>query len=365
METVAVTSTSALEEAYRRTKVLVTGHTGFKGSWLATWLDHLGAEVFGLALEPEGGDKSLFARCGLTSRIDSTIGDIRDLDTLDGIVGRSAPDIVFHMAAQALVRRSYRDPVGTIATNVMGTVNVLEACRHAPSVRAIVVVTSDKAYANPESGDPIAEESPMGGRDPYSASKGATELITAAYRNSFFSSDGKAQIASARAGNVIGAGDESEDRLVPDIVRAIRRGEPVTIRDPDATRPWQHVLEPLRGYLMLGARLLANADGFASGWNFGPDTNDVITVAELARRIITEWGEGDLRIDSERDAPHEAKLLSLDISRARRRLGFEPMMDIDTAIAYTVDGYRRLFTDSRSAPEVLSDQIAAYEALIR
>ena len=363
LETVAVTSTIAFGGAYEGVKVLVTGHTGFKGSWLATWLHVLGAEVSGLALEPEGGDHSLFVRSGSAGRTDSVIGDVRDPDKVNDVVTRTAPDIVFHLAAQPLVRRSYDEPVRTFATNVMGTVNLLDSFRRAAGLRGVVIVTSDKAYENPESGVPIPEESPMGGRDPYSASKGATELATAAYRTSFFSSDGTALIASVRAGNVIGAGDESDDRLVPDIMRALRAREPVAIRNPKSTRPWQHVLEPLRGYLMLGARLLEGESEFASGWNFGPDTGDAITVAELARRIIAQWGGGVLQVDSDASAPHEAELLSLDITKARRMLGFDPIMSIDTALSYTVAGYRDLDTGTRSASKVLPDQIAAYEAL--
>ncbi len=362
LETVAVTDAMGFGGAYRGVRVLVTGHTGFKGCWLATWLYQLGAEVSGLALEPEGGDQSLFERIGLADRIDSVIGDVRDSVTVGDVFERVAPDIVFHLAAQPLVRRSFQEPVETFATNVMGTVNLLDSCRRTAGLRGVVIVTSDKAYENPESGVPLTEGSPMGGRDPYSASKGAAELVTAAYRDSFFSSDNGALVASARAGNVIGAGDESADRLVPDIIRAIRGGERVVIRNPKSTRPWQHVLEPLRGYLMLGDRLLAGDREFASGWNFGPEVKDAITVAELARRIIAQWGCGEPRIDSDSSAPHEAELLSLDITKARRLLGFNPILSIDAALSYTVAGYRDLDTGARSAYDILLDQIAAYKA---
>jgi CDP-glucose 4,6-dehydratase len=364
LETLAVTNSTSFLTDYAGARVLVTGHTGFKGTWLTTWLVHLGARVSGLALEPELGPASLFAKTGLNQRMDSRIGDIRSPEVVAAAVAEIRPDIVFHLAAQPLVRRSYRNPVETYETNVMGTVNVLEACRNVDSVKAAVVVTSDKAYENPETGVPLTEDRPLGGRDPYSSSKGAAELVTAAYRSSFFSREGSALVASARAGNVIGAGDESEDRLFPDIVRAIRGDFPIVVRNPSATRPWQHVLEPLRGYLMVGARLLEGDGGTAAPWNFGPGIDDAIDVASLAERVVATWGRGEVSFEPEVDSPHEATLLSLDISKAREQLGFEPILGVDAAISMAVAGCRELDETERSASDILIGQITAYEALL-
>ncbi len=364
VESVGVTNATSFLKAYAGVKTLVTGHTGFKGSWLASWLQLLGAEVSGFALAPENGNESLFARANVADAMSSAIGDIRDPIRLEEEFTARSPEIIFHLAAQSLVRRSYLKPVETFATNVMGTVHVLEAARSTSSVQAIVVVTSDKAYANPDSGAPVREGDPMGGKDPYSASKGATELVVTAFRHAFMSSDGGALLASARAGNVIGPGDASEDRLVPDVIRAIRDNSPVVIRNPESTRPWQYVLEPLRGYLMLGARLLEGDRAFAEGWNFGPDPSDARRVEELARRIIDAWGSGELRIASEGTGPHEASLLSLDISKARDALDFHPVMDIEATIEWTVAGYQALKPSDGQARQVLVDQIASYEALL-
>src|SRR2546430_5089898 len=266
---------NSLASFYRGKKVLVTGHTGFKGGWLTAWLKILGAHVIGFALPP-GTRPNLFDAATIDRDMVSLFGDVRNFEELSGTFAERSPEIVIHSAAQPLVRRSYREPVETYATNVMGTVHVLEAARHTASVRALVVVTSDKCYDNREWFWGYREADAMGGHDPYSSSKGAAELVTAGYRKSFFSQNGSAGVGSARAGNVIGGGDWSEDRLVPDIVRAIYSGEPVVIRRPQSVRPWQHVLEPVRGYLVLAKRLFEGGRACADGWNFGPRDEDAI-----------------------------------------------------------------------------------------
>src|SRR6266702_4038735 len=264
---------------YAGKRVLVTGHTGFKGSWLTTWLKLLGADVVGFALPPDR-EPNLFAAAGVADGVVSLFGDVTEVSAVSA----------------ALERRSYREPIQTYATNVMGTVHVLDIARQTPSVRAVVIVTSDKCYENLEWSQGYREEDAMGGADPYSSSKGAAELITAAYRRSFFANNGSAAIASARAGNVIGGGDWAEDRLVPDIVRGICSGGPIVIRRPDSVRPWQHVLEPLRGYLLLAQRLFEESSAYAGAWNFGPPEEDALPVAEFAQRVVSAWGKGELKI---------------------------------------------------------------------
>ncbi len=344
---------------FRGANVLITGHTGFKGAWLAMWLGQLGARVTGFALPPEDGETSLFGIAGIADEIDSVIGDLRDPQAVNAVFKKSRPDIVFHLAAQSLVRRSYEQPVETYATNVMGTVHVLEAARTSPGLQAVVVVTSDKCYRNLEHHHGYREDDPMGGADPYSSSKGCAELVVDAYRRSFFSGGGPL-IASARAGNVIGGGDWCQDRLVPDIARAIASDSPVVIRNPDAIRPWQHVFEPLRGYLMLGARLLQGEREFAEGWNFGPDDGDAIPVGELAEKIIGHWGKGAITRQPEPNAPHEAGILMLNIDKARSRLGYHPALDIDAAIGLSTDWYRAHIDDPSGAAGLCKDQIRAY-----
>lgn len=343
-------------------RVLLTGHTGFKGAWLSLWLARLGARVSGFALAPETRP-NLFETIDFPSER-SRIGDIRDLAALAEAMEASQPEIVIHMAAQALVRPSYADPVGTFAVNAMGTVHLLEAVRGAPSVRAVVVVTSDKAYENREWPYAYRETEAMGGRDPYSASKGCAELVTSAYRASFFGADGHpARIASARAGNVIGGGDWSADRLIPDIVRAFRAGQSVEIRAPHAIRPWQHVLEPLAGYLRL-AECLAGADGdaFAEGWNLGPADEDCRPVADLVERLARGWGDGAGWHLSQRTHPHEATYLKVDASKARARLGWDRRLTLDTALDWTAAWYRA--AASGADPRALAAaEIARYEAL--
>lgn len=344
-------------------RVLLTGHTGFKGSWLALWLHMLGAEVTGLALEPE--EPSLFDAAGVRDVVDSRISDIRDLATIERVMADARPEVVLHLAAQALVRASYAAPVETYATNVMGTVHVLEAARHTPSVRSVVVVTSDKCYENTDLERGYREGDPMGGADPYSSSKGCTELVTAAYRRSFFATPSRAAVASARAGNVIGGGDWAADRLVPDIVRAVAAGTPVSIRNPEAIRPWQHVLEPLAGYLMLAERLGTDGHEWAEGWNFGPPANDALTVREIAERTVARWDQGSIEYTPAADDPEEAHQLRLDASKSVERLGWRPFLSAGQAVDLTVDWYRGYALDPASARSSTESQIRAYAEHVR
>ncbi len=338
-------------------RVLVTGHTGFKGAWLSLWLDALGATVVGLSDEVHP-EPSLFAQCRVAELVEHHVADVRDLDAVRRVVDAARPDVVLHLAAQAFVRRSFREPVETYAVNVMGTVNVLEAVRLSDAVRAAVVVTSDKCYDNREQRRPFVEGDPMGGHDPYSNSKGCAELVADAYRRSFFSEDGSANLGSARAGNVFGGGDWGEDRLIPDIMRGALAGETVRIRRPDAVRPWQHVLNPLSGYLVLAQSLL-DSGAHAQGWNFGPAADDAQPVSHLVERVTAEWPEP---IDWELDPgphPHEAAFLSLDSTAAREQLGWRPGWDLDAGIAATVDWFAAL-RDGRDTRAVALEQIAAF-----
>lgn len=345
-------------------RVLVTGHTGFKGSWLVLWLRALGAKVSGYALEPPT-DPSLWRQLGLHEEIVSHVADVRDFPALARACKEARPDIVFHLAAQSLVRPSYEDPVGTYATNVMGTVHLLEAVRQTPSVRAVVNVTSDKCYENREWARGYREDDPMGGRDPYSSSKGCAELITAAYRSSFFdrTSNG-AVIATARAGNVIGGGDWAMDRLVPDFVRATRQGAPVRIRNPQATRPWQHVLEPLYGYLSLAERLWDKGHAYASGWNFGPADEGAVSVETVISTLVSLWGTPARWIGNPGTHLHEAHFLKLDSSKSRNLLHWKPRLDLPTALAWTVEWYKGMDRDA-GARTLCLNQIESYEELAR
>lgn len=351
-----------MRDFYAGKRVLVTGHTGFKGSWLCRWLQRMGARVVGFALPPDQ-EPSLFEAAGVARGMTSILGDLRDLAALSGAVAEHRPEIVLHLGAQALVRRSYREPVDTFATNVMGTLHVLEACRLAPSTRAIVVVTSDKCYENREWVWGYREHEPLGGFDPYSASKACAEIVAAAYRRSFLSAEGGPAVASARAGNVIGGGDWSEDRLVVDIVRAVAAGRPALIRNPRSTRPWQHVLDPLAGYLLLARRLYEEGQAHAEAWNFGP-SEDPLPVVELARRLVQRMGRGELEIAAaDPRAPHEATALRLDCSKARARLGWQPRIDIERALAMTARWYRAYLDDPASAGRELDRQIEEVEGL--
>jgi CDP-glucose 4,6-dehydratase len=349
----------SLAAFYADKKVLLTGHTGFKGGWLATWLKMMGASVIGFALDPET-KPNLFRAADVAQGMTSIIGDVRNCSELMACFRAHKPVIVIHNAAQALVRRAYKEPVETYATNVMGTVHVLECARQTPSVRAVIIVTSDKCYENREQPTGYHEYDAMGGTDPYSSSKGAAELVTAAYRRSFFAGKGCASIASARAGNVIGGGDWSQDRLVPDIVRGIASGQPIMLRQPNSVRPWQHVLEPLRGYLLLGQRLCEEGDLYAQAWNFGPREDDAISVSKMAESIVSSWGEGELRILQQNDGPHEARLLRLNCDKAREELGWRPLLTTEQTISWTVDWYRNFYDDQRSAPSCTQKQIEDY-----
>jgi CDP-glucose 4,6-dehydratase len=351
-------------DVYRGRPVLVTGSTGFKGGWLSLWLNELGAKVHGLALPPEEGRPSLFQALRLGEVIDQRFADIRDGEATRAIVEEVRPAIVFHLAAQPLVRLSYRQPVETYETNVMGTVRLLDAVRRAPSVRAVVVVTSDKCYENRESIWGYRESDPLGGSDPYSASKGAAELVTTSFRTSFFNEPHSAAIASARAGNVIGGGDWAEDRLAPDLVRAFARGEPTLIRRPAAVRPWQHVVEPLRGYLLLGAALLGEGRSWAESWNFGPEPSAEVRVERVARMMAEAWGAGSdaLRFGAGAGEPRETEMLRLDISKARSRLGWRPALGLAEAVAWTVRWYRAYYERSGSLRQLTLDQIADHTA---
>ncbi len=348
-------------ERYGGTPVFISGHTGFKGTWLAHWLATLGAEVTGYALDPPT-EPNLFDAIGLRERVRHVVADVRDVDHLIAEVDAAQPALIFHLAAKALVRRAYEEPRETFETNVMGTVNVLEAARACPSVRAVIIVTSDKAYENLETGRPFMETDPMGGRDPYAASKGAAELVTAAYRDSFFS-DGAA-VASARAGNVIGGGDWAPDRIIPDSVRALMAGEPVVVRNPDSVRPWQHVFEPLSGYLQLGALMLRDGRRFAGPWNFGPTGGaDERPVRWVVDRFLEEWGSGSWTTPADlARQPHEALRLSLDSTKSREQLGWAPVWDGDEAVRRTAAWYREYDRDPHVARSLVDDQLRAYQA---
>lgn len=341
-------------------KVLVTGHTGFKGSWLTFWLNKLGAEVCGYALEPESSP-NLFDGLRLDDLIESNIGDIRDLNNFETVLNRFQPEVVFHLAAQSLVRRSYRSPVETYSTNVLGTVNVLDAIRRSNSVRATVVVTTDKVYENKEKATGYAEDERLGGFDPYSNSKACAELVVSSYRDSFLAATGRL-IATARAGNVIGGGDWSEDRLLPDVFRALIFGKELLIRNPASVRPWQHTLEPLAGYLLLGEKLLLGNKEFATAWNFGPRNEDSQEVGFVLQRIRQMWDEDIKWQIVDGDNPHETSILKLDSTKAKTELGWLPKLDLDNALKLTADWYRD-FGRGADLRDVTRNQIEFYESL--
>lgn len=334
-----------LEQFYKGKRIFLTGHTGFKGSWLSAVLTDMGAEVKGYALAPNT-NPSLYELLGLEKATQSVIGDILDADKLKKEVISFKPDIVFHLAAQPLVRLSYKEPVETIQTNVIGTANLFEAVRQTPSVKVLINITSDKCYENKETDVPYKETSPMGGYDPYSASKGMAELLTSCYRNSFFNIKeyGKSHntaLASCRAGNVIGGGDYALDRIVPDCARALSKGEQIVLRNPLATRPWQHVLEPLFGYMLLGKKLWVDPS-LAQGWNFGPNPSDVRTVEDLVKLFLKTWGDGSYRVEPCAKL-HEAKLLHLDIEKAFKLLNWRPVYDFDKAVKETALWYKNFY----------------------
>ena len=358
------------EFSWQGRKVFLTGHTGFKGGWLALWLVKLGANVRGYALDPST-NPSLFTVARIGSVIDDVRGDIRDRDRLERAITEFSPEVVFHLAAQPLVRASYEDPIGTYETNVIGTARMLDSVRRTPSVRAVVAVTTDKCYENREWVWPYRETDPLGGYDPYSSSKACAEIVTAAYRQSYFPVEKLARpnghlvaVATARAGNVIGGGDWSVDRLLPDLVQGFLSGEPVLIRRPHAIRPWQHVLEPLHGYIRLAERLLTHDPRYASAYNFGPIEDDARPVSWIADRMTEFWGDGASWVLDANPGPHEAGYLKLDASRARAELGWTPKLRLEAALEFLVQWYRAWQAESEMQAFTIR-QIERYETLLK
>jgi CDP-glucose 4,6-dehydratase len=329
-----------LSEVYHDRKVLITGDTGFKGSWLALWLHLLGAHVTGFGLPPKNHEDN-FIVSGLGSKIDHIDGDIRDITVISDLISKSRPDYIFHLAAQALVLDSYKDPYKTFTTNVTGTLNVLEAIRKNPGVKAAVMVTSDKCYENQEWVHGYREFDPLGGRDPYSASKGAAEIVISSYIRSFYHERNAPAVASVRAGNVIGGGDWSENRIIPDCVRSLKHNNPIEIRNPHSVRPWQHVLEPLYGYLLLGSNL-SGPDGkkFCGPWNFGPYPCNIVTVEDLVKEMIHQWGNGRYTVPEREQKNKETDMLVLDINKAVHLLKWHPVLTLKKSVQFTIDEYR-------------------------
>jgi CDP-glucose 4,6-dehydratase len=340
--------------------VFLTGHTGFKGAWLSLLLERLGAQVVGYALAPEP-ERNLFQSARVADRVESILGDIRDTAALQGAVRKAAPEIVFHLAAQALVLRSYEAPMDTFSTNVLGTASVLEAVRATPSVRAVVVVTSDKVYENREWPWGYREADGLGGRDPYSSSKACAELVTSAYRDSFLAKAG-VLVATARAGNVIGGGDWAADRIVPDFVKATMDGRPLKVRNPRSTRPWQHVLESLSGYTLLAERLLTDGVAQQGAWNFGPSPDAVQPVSRLAETLVGNWGAGAAWRHESAEQPHEARSLTLDSTKACQQLGWQRRLRFEDAVRWTVDWYRACAEGADAQATTLA-QIDAFRRL--
>ncbi len=338
--------------------VFITGHTGFKGSWLSIWLDMLGANLHGYALEPATWP-SMFEIAGVKKIIKSNISDIRDYNKLLAVMKKCQPQIIFHLAAQSLVRQSYKEPLETYQTNVLGTANLLEAARHVKSVRAVIIVTSDKCYENKESNHAYKESDPLGGYDPYSSSKACAEIVTAAYRNSFFA-DSNVAIVSARAGNVIGGGDWAADRLVPDCVKAWIKNKTVEIRYPKAVRPWQHVLEPLAGYIILAENLYKHGKKFAQAWNFGPNENNIKNVAFIVDNIAKLWGRKAKWKITTKKQPHEAMLLKLNCSMAKTKLPWKPCWNIETTLEKTVQWYKTYLENPQNITDTTIEQIDQY-----
>lgn len=347
-------------------RVFLTGHTGFKGSWLSLWLQALGAKVTGYALEPPTRP-SLFEQAGVATAVRSILADVRDFPLLKSAIAECRPEVIIHMAAQSVVRRGYQDPIGTYSSNVMGTVNLLEAVRQLRFRCVVVNVTSDKCYLNKEWVWGYRENEPMGGRDPYSNSKGCAELVTTAYRESFFPPDSVGQhgvaLASARAGNAIGGGDWTSDQLIPDLIRSFVGGKPCSVRNPCACRPWQFVLEPLRGYLTLAERLSEDAPRFASGWNFGPADADAKPVSWITEGLVRLWGDGATWVRDTKAHPHEAHSLKLDASKARTCLGWTPALSLERALEWIVEWYRG-YQAGADLARLTREQIERYEALL-
>jgi CDP-glucose 4,6-dehydratase len=342
---------------WRGRRVLITGHTGFKGGWLGSWLSDLGCQVFGVGLPP-ATHPSFFELTRLDDRIESRLEDLRRPEAADGALKWSDPEVIFHLAAQSVVRRALREPIDTFETNVMGTVRLLDAVRKAPGVRGVVVITSDKCYESDGAPPVFREGDPLGGRDPYSASKGCQEIVTHAYRRSFL----PGRVATARAGNVIGGGDWAEDRIIPDAVRAIGEHRDLRLRNPGSVRPWQHVLDALAGYLLVAERICHGTDG-RTAWNFGPDDSDAATVANLIDRFHGVWGRGSWALEADRDAGKEAPALRLDASLAKEHLGWQPRIPLDAAVRLTVDWYRGVLENGSDAFELTRRQVQSYGSL--
>lgn len=352
------------EDFWKNKRVLITGHTGFKGSWLSLWLSELGAKVVGYALRPPT-KSNFFEICELGKKITSILGDVRSLKKLKEVFDKYKPEIVFHMAAQSLVRYSYREPIKTYETNVMGTVNVFEACRSTPSVKAIVNITSDKCYENRNWIKGYRESDPMGGYDPYSSSKGCAELITNAYTRSYFNyRHNDTILASVRAGNVIGGGDWGEDRLIPDCIKALFKEKPIVIRNPDSVRPWQFILDPLYGYLLLAQRLYKDGEKFCGAWNFGPGKKNEKPVKWLVERIIKLWGDGASWVIDKHEHPHEAHCLKLNSLKAKSKLGWYPRFDINLALKKTIEWYKA-YQNKEDMYKVSLAQIKSYGKSIK
>ena len=353
---------SILQDTYRNKKVFITGHTGFKGPWLIYLLQHLGAQVKGYALAPEA--RSLYRDMNGNQFCDSVEADICDTERLQAEILDFQPDFVFHLAAQSLVRESYATPFSTFQTNSLGTASLLNALRFLEKKCTSILITTDKVYENKEWLYPYRESDRLGGYDPYSASKAAAEIIANSYIQSFFNTqfydEHQKAFAIARAGNVIGGGDWAKDRLIPDIARALEAQETLVLRSPQATRPWQHVLEPLAGYLLLGAKLDLDIKTYAGAWNFGPDIKDNLTVLEVVKTALQVWGSGDYRIEAANEKMHEANLLRLDISKASNTLGWQPQYDAQTAIAKTMAWYRGYFENPKSVIQLMQTDVNAY-----
>ena len=346
---------------WRNRSVFLTGHTGFKGAWISFWLERLGAKVTGYALDPTP-THWLYGELGLADRIDDRRGNLNDQACLMGVIESIEPEVVVHMAAQAIVRESYLNPIETYATNVIGTANLLDCLRFQPSVKAVLVVTSDKCYENLETGSPFSEKDRLGGHDPYSSSKACAELVAQAFRDSFFREKiPTVGLATARAGNVIGGGDGAKDRLIPDAIRAFSKGESLAVRNPSAIRPWQHVLDPLSGYLSLCEHLYERGQEFNGGWNFGPNEESMVPVSDVLEKVITVFGKGArFHSISGEEAPHEASLLRLDASKAKTKLGWRLRWQLDTAIEETVSWYSN-HLDGKDMIDVTAQQIEKYE----